>query len=217
MAARRTPAKPAWRTKFKNWWPSLPIAAIIALPFQVQSCRLQEEQKTPHLSIDLRFGGVSIGPTEGRQDEVVTIPITVWNNSEAVALNVVLNLLISDGTGREADLNAYAKKMGSPVNQISRLGRNEPWRLSLAPSVMPNAKEQYKTGARRCKIIVQLTWQDVREKSYSQATLAELKYVPAIERYSEYFFWNPEQSFSSYGGRKEQRELKRHWTLPFKF
>ena len=145
------------------------------------------------------------------------MPIAVYNNSEVPALNLECNLLLSDGSGRDIDLNHELKKDGPGTNRLGRLDQSTPWRLSLAPSVNPN-REQYKSGAFDGKAQVQLTWEDSRGRRYSQITLAQLRYAKQVETYPEKFFWERTASYTSYGNRKERDLLKRCWgLLPIQF
>ena len=180
-----------------------------------------EQANIPRLSVDvgwqLAYVGAGSGMVPPRQDNVVTMPIAVYNNSEVPALNLECNLLLSDGSGRDIDLNHELKKDGPGTNRLGRLDPSTPWRLSLAPSVNPN-REQYKSGAFDGKAQVQLTWEDSRGRRYSQITLAQLRYAKRVETYPEKFFWERMASYSNYGNRREQNLLKKRWGfLPVEF
>ena len=199
----------------RDWWT---LAGVVALLTLVYFWHRDEQSKIPRVSVDvswrLAYVGAGSGVIPRRQDNVVTVPIAVYNNSEVSALNLEMNLLLSDGSGRDIDLNEELRKDGQGINRLGRLDKFAPWRLSIAPSVNPN-REQYKSGDFNCKAQVQLTWEDVRGKTYSQLTLMRLKYAKAVETYPEKFFWERIASYSNYGGRAEQAMLKRRWgSLP---
>ena len=153
---------------WQNWWTLAGLATFLTLCYIFYR---DEQAKIPRLSVDVgwqqAYVGVGGGIIPPRQDNVVTVPIAVYNNSEAPALNLELNLLISDGSGRAIDLNQELKKDGQGTNRLGRLDKSLPWRLTIAPSVNPN-REQYKSGA-NCKIQVQLTWEDARGKKIGRA------------------------------------------------
>ena len=202
-----------------SWLTLAGLAALLSLGYLVYRDR---QAKIPRLSVDvgwqLAYVGVGSGIIPPRQDNVVTVPITVYNNSEVPALNLELNLLLSDGSGRrDIDLNHELKKDGQGTNRLGRLDPSRPWRLSLAPSVNPN-REQYKSGAFGSKAQVQLTWEDGGGRAYSQITLAQLRYAKQVETYHEKFFWERIASYSSYGNRTDRALLKRRWGyLPVQF
>ena len=201
-----------------SWWTLAGLAALLSLGYSVYCDR---QAQIPRLSVDVRWQLVYVGAGSGiippRQDNVVTLPIAVYNNSEVPALNLELNLLLSDGSGRDIDLNHELKKDGQGTNRLGRLDQSRPWRLSLAPSVNPNG-EQYKSGVFSVKAQVQLTWEDIRGKVYSQVTLAQLRYAKRVETYPEKFFWERIASYSNYGNRREQNLLKKRWGfLPVEF
>jgi hypothetical protein len=203
---------------WRNWWTLAGLVALLTLWYT--SCR-DEQAKIPRLSVDVGWQPAYVGAGSGiippRQDNVVTVPIAVYNNSEVPALNLELNLLLSDGSGRDIDLNQELQKDGQGTNRLGRLDKVRPWRLSLAPSVNPN-REQYKSGAFNCKAQAQLTWEDVRGGTYRQVTLIQLKYAKPVETYPERFFWERVAAYSSYGGRTERVLLKNRWgLLPVQF
>ena len=145
-----------------SWWTFAGLVALLSLGYLVSRDR---QAQIPRLSVDvgwpLAYVGAGSGIIPPRQDNVVTVPITVFNNSEVPALNLGFNLPLSDGSGRDIDLNHELKKDGQGTNRLGRLDQSRPWQLSLAPSVNPN-REQYKSGAFGGKAQVQLTWEDVR-------------------------------------------------------
>ena len=153
-----------------SWWTLVGLVALLSLGYLVYRDR---QAQIPQLSVDVGWQRASVGTGSGlmppRQDNVVTVPIAVFNNSEVPALNLEFNLLLSDGSGRDIDLNHALKKDGQGTNQLGRLDPSRPWRLSLAPSVNPN-REQYKSGVFGGKAQVQLTWEDVRGRVYSHIT-----------------------------------------------
>ncbi len=196
-------------------------ASAVGLGTLGYSCYRDQQNRIPRLSVDVGSEQVYVGPGSGvvppRQDNVViTVPIDVYNNSTVSALNLELNLLVSDGSGRQIDLNRELRKDGHGINQLGKLDSTKPWRLSLALSINPNA-EQYKLGAFKCQIQVELTWEDLLGKTYSQATLAQLRYSKAVEHYPERFFFERVGSHSSYGGRTDRDWLRTHWLLPIQF
>ena len=203
---------------WRNWLTLAGLAALLTLWYLYHR---DEQSKIPRLSVDagwqLAYVGAGNGIIPPRQDNVVTVPVAVYNNSEVPALNLELNLLLSDGSGRDIDLNHELKKDGQGTNRLGRLDKSKPWQLSLAPSVNPN-REQYKSGAFDCKAQVLLTWEDVRGRTYSQITLAQLRYAKQVETYHEKFFWERIASYSSYGNRTDRALLKRRWGyLPVQF
>lgn len=206
------------RKSSSGWWTLAGVVGFLALGYGFYR---DEQAKVPRLSVDvgwqLAYVGAGSGIVPPRRDNVVTVPIAVYNNSEVPALDLELNLLLSDGSGRDIDLNRALKKDGQGTNRLGRLDRSAPWRLSIAPSVNPN-REQYKSGAFSCTAQVQLTWEDVRGRTYSQATLVQLRYAKSVETYPEKFFWERIASYSSYGGRTERVLLKKRWgLLPVQF
>ena len=227
MPKKPSKKKPAQNGKggWRNWLTCSGLFALLTLLVALLTLGYHwycdEQAKIPRLSVDvgwqLAYVGAGSRIIPPRQDNVVTVPIAVYNNSEVSALNLELNLLLSDGSGRDIDLNQELRKDGQGTNRLGRLDKPTPWRLSIAPSVNPN-REQYKSGAFNCKAQVQLTWEDVRGKAYSQITLIQLRYARAVETYPEKFFWERIASYSSYGGRAEQTLLTKRWGfLPVKF
>lgn len=201
-----------------SWLTFAGFAALLTLAYFIYR---DEQAKIPRLSVDmgwqLAYVGAGSGILPPRRDNVITVPISVYNNSEVPALNLELNLLLSDGSGRDIDLNHELKKDEQGTNRHGRLDRSKPWRLSLAPSVNPN-REQYKSGEFAAKAQVQLTWEDIRGRSHSQITLAQLRYAKQVETYPEKFFWERIASYNSYGHRRERDLLKKRWgILPVKF
>jgi len=198
----------------------LTLAGLVGLATLMYTYYREEQAKIPRLSVDVGWQPAYVGDGKGvippRIDNVVTVPIAVYHNSGDPALNLELNLLMSDGSGREIDLNQALRKDGQGTNRLGRLDQSAPWRLSIAPSVNPN-REQYQSGAFNCKIAVQLTWEDTQGRAYSQVTLAQLRYSKAVERYPERFFWERVASYSSYSSRKDRDLLRKHLGLPVKF
>ncbi len=174
-----------------------------------------QPQEVPRLSVTCGRDAVHVGPTPGRIDEVVEIPMTVFNNSSLVAYDLVLDVLFSDGTGREAGLNEYFKSIDAPPLGIPRLVGGAEWRVPTpAISAPPNAKQLYASGKLHFKIKLQLTWKDGAGTEHKFVELASLQYVAARERYSDAFWFKP---VASYNSVENPDELKNQWGLPFKF
>ncbi len=175
-----------------------------------------EIQNTPRLSTQV-FGQSYVGPLKGRIDEVVTIPIAVYNNSDTFAYKVNLDLLISDGTGREVSLNEYFKSVNAPMMYKESLSPREQW-LILPPKAMSspaNSKELYSSGKLEFKAKLQLTWKDVKGKEYKFVNLAKLQYVCIEDETKQEAFWF--DSKGAYSSIEDRDEVEKHWGLKFNY
>lgn len=173
-------------------------------------------QNTPLLSAQI-FGESYVGPMKGRINEVVTTPIAVFNNSNAFAHKVTLDLLIADGTRREVSLNEYFKSVNAPIMYKERLSPREQW-LILPPKAMSspaNSKELYATGKLNFKAKLQLTWTDTKGNEYKFVNLEKLKYVRVEdETVVETFWFNSSKTYNSVDNKEE---LERNWGLNFNY
>lgn len=175
-----------------------------------------EIQNTPRLSAQI-FGESYVGPMEGRIDEVVTTPIAVFNNSDAFAHKVTLDLLIADGTGREVSLNEYFRSVNAPIMYKERLSPREQW-LILPPKAMSspgNSKELYATGKLNFKAKLQLTWTDAKGNEYKFVNLEKLKYVRVEDETVVEGFWF--DSIKTYNSIDNKEDLERNWGLNFNY
>lgn len=171
-----------------------------------------EVQNTPRLSAQI-LGESYVGPMEGRIDEVVTIPIIVFNNSDTFAHKVTLDLLISDGTGRVVSLNDYFKSINAPIMYMERIIPRGQWPIIPAKAIPApgNSKLLYSTGQLKFKAKLQLKWEDVKRREYKFVYLAELKYVHIKdEKEIEAFVFEPKGSYSSIDNKNA---LEKFWGL----
>ncbi len=209
------------------------IIAVVVCASQVRSCQVSQKaneiasnagkdvakvekvQMTPRLSAQI-YGQSDVGKVEGRMDEVVKIPVTVFNNSDAFAYNVVLDLLFSDGTGREVSLNDYFKSINAPIIKIERLAPRDIWILpNFIPSVPNDAKSLYASRKAIFKAKLQLTWQDDSGKKYKYVNLEELKYVSVKDAKSVEGFWF--ESKGAYSSIDNEKDIENNWGLNFKY
>jgi len=186
------------------------IVAIGALLLAMENFKIQN---TPRLTAK-SIGRVYAGPIQNRIDEVITVPITVFNNSDAFAYDVVLDLLFSDGTGREVSLNDYFKSVRLPITRKERMKKGEPWSLNFAPSAPNNAKDIYLAGEKKFKIKLQLEWKDAKGRKYKFVELAELTPSESIEGVSPQFWF---ESKGSYNSIDDPEEIDNSWGMNFNF
>ena len=212
------------------------IISLIALFTSIKSCRIAEKsQRTADNSYELSqeiyeiqyipkltaqiYGQSYVGPIQGRIDEVVTIPIIVSNNSDAFAHNIILDLLISDGTGREISLNDYFKSENLPIMYKDRLAPGEQWLMlsskAKALSAPVNAKEIYASGSKKFKAKLQLSWKDAKGKNYRFINLEELKYAVIEDEVVYESFWF--ESKEVYNSRDNNEGLEKNWGLNFNY
>ena len=198
------------------------MVTIVGLCAQCQSITIAERQYqlqiTPHLSVSLSKDSAYVGsgkPT--RQDDLICVPITVFNNSDAYALDVEVNLLMSYAKGAEVDLNAYLRKKKRNVVQVERMEKGTQWRIpqrNMCISVNPS--EFYKSGRETCRVKVQVTWSDSLRRQHRLVHLAELVLAEVDETVPEHFWFHTVASYSTLGGWKEKWLVNRYWGLPFR-
>jgi len=204
----------------KKWSWLNTIIAIVALIVAMEANRLSKEvfdiQNTPRLSAQI-FGETYVGPMEGRIDEVVTIPVAVFNNSDAFAHKVTLDLLIADGEERKFSLNDYFESVNAPLMYKERLSPREQW-LILPPkaiSAAANSKELYSTGKRKFKAKLQLTWEDAKGNEFKFINLEELQYMCIEDEKKVEAFWFDSKKTCNSIDNKE--EIKEGWGLSFDY
>lgn len=175
---------------------------------------------TPRLSIATNFRVAYVGSSSSRQDEVVCVPITVFNNSGAYALDVQFDLLMSYAKGMDTSLNEYLKKENRPLPYQNRLGPGEKWESrtdEFCMSVVNNAVETYKAGKEECKAQINLTWRDIQRKEHRLVHLARLVYAPPIERSGGYFWFKHIVSYDTLSGLLDKWRVKHYWRSPIRF
>jgi hypothetical protein len=199
-------AKFCWR----NWGSLL---SIIAIALSGYATYLHNEtykvQNTPRLTAK-SLGGVYVDHIQGREDEVVTVPVTVFNSSDAFAYDVILDLLFSDGTGRKVSLNDYLKSVRMPIIKKERLNKGEMWSLNFSPSAPNDARQMYLSSEKKFKIKLQLQWKDTKGKEYKFVEMAELTPSKSIEGISPQFWF---ESKASYNSVDDPKEITKHWGL----
>lgn len=193
------------------------VLSIVAIVLSAANLYLYNEvfkiQNTPRLTVKSQ-GKVYIGRIQGRIDEIVSVPIVISNSSDAFAYDVTLDLLFSDGTGREVSLNDYFKSVRLPIIRKERLNKGETWSLNFTPSGPNNAEQIYLSGEKKFKIKLQLTWRDAKGKEYKFVELAELMPSESIEGTSPQFWF---ESRASYSSIDDPKEIDKHWGMNFDF
>ncbi len=200
------------------------IISISALIISVRACSRSDEvfeiQNIPRLSAQLS-GESYVGTMPPRVDEVVTVPIIVSNNSDAFAYDVIIDLLISDGTGREVSLNDYFKSINVPIMCKERMIPREQWMMipAKAMSAPNNSRELYSTGNLKFKAKLQLEWKDVKGKKYKFVNLGELKYahIKDGERSIESFWIDSKATYASYASKEDKKNLEKIWGINFNY
>lgn len=200
------------------------LISIIALIISAKAYWLSADtfkiQHTPRLTAQLT-GESYVGLMPPRVDEVVTIPIIISNNSNAFAYDVTIDLLISDGTGREVSLNDYFKGQNLPIMRKDRMTPSEQWIMipGKAMSAPNSSKELYSTGKLKFKAKLQLEWKDVRGKKYRFINLGELKFVRIKdgERTDESFLIDSKATYASYIGKIDIKNLEKYWGMNFNY
>ena len=200
------------------------IISTVALIISVRACSRSDEifkiQNTPRLSAQLS-GESYVGSMPPRIDEVVTVPIIVSNNSDAFAYDVIIDLLISDGTGREVSLNDYFRSVNVPIMYKERMIPREQW-IMIPPKAMSapnNSRELYSTGKLTFKAKLQLGWKDVKGKKYKFVNLGELKYahIKDGERSIESFWIDSKATYASYTSKDDKKNLDKNWGMNFNY
>ena len=209
-----------WKKKNKDFWTAAGVIvsavfSTVALFQSWQNASIAKKQTIPRVIAELRPESVYVGKMQGRIDEAVTIPITIRNLTDTIARDVVVDLLISYDGGKEGvSLNEYFRGINAPVIHRESLGR-EAWNLpSLAPSVIGNAVELYRSGKVKCKIKIPVEWKDLEGKEYRAICLAELTYKNRIEAYPEQFWWESRGCFDS---ENSEPMIRKHWGKSFAF
>ncbi len=169
-------------------------------------------QNIPRLSAQVVEANV--GRIEGRMDDVVLMLINVYNNSNAFAHAVELDVIISDGTGRVASLNEDAKQKNLPIIYRESLGPGDYLIFLVKPSTFPNARGNYSSGKNIFKAKLQLSWKGPKNNvEYRYLNLMELKYFFIEEQKTIEGFWF--DSKNAYNSIDNNKELEENWGLNF--
>ncbi len=189
------------------------LALVHSLSSHQELVRIQNIRSVPRLSATASLGTVYVGAMEGRVDDVVSVPMVVFNNSDSFAHDLIVDLLFADGTGREGSLNEYFRSVNAPIISRKRLEKGAVWNVGTrAISAPKNANELYESGKLKFKVKIQVQWKDDIGMSYRFIELAELVHVNAIESYGGGFWF---KSLGSHSSIDEPNEVNRYWGLPF--
>ena len=191
-------------------------ALILSIISNNRSSDIFKIQNTPRLSAQI-FGNSFVGRIPNRIDEVVTIPMVVFNNSDTFAYNVTLDLIIDDGTGRKVSFNEYTKTINAPMLFYKdRLSPREQLLISSKAMSSPNdSKELYSTGKLKFKAKLVLSWSDVKGRSYKFINLEELKYVYVVDEVKTEGFWF--DSKKTIDTLTDKREVEKYSGLNFDY
>ena len=167
------------------------------------------------VTLTIPKGAVQVGKNPGRIDEIVGVPATVLNNTGETIFDLVLDILFSDGTGRQGSLNEYFESVGAPAISFPALPRDQMWTIpQQAISAPNNAKELYASGRREFKVKLQLIWKDGHGHEHRAIELAKLHYLKEREGYTDAFWF---KSYGSYDSGKNREALEKRWGLSFDF
>jgi len=154
-----------------------------------------------------------------RVDEVVTVPIVISNNSNAYAHDIVVDLLISDGTGRKVSLNDYFRENNIPIRRRVRMTPGEQWTISSVAMSSPNdSRELYASGTLKFKAKLQLEWKDVNGKQYRFINLGELKFtrIKDGDNIIETFWIDSTATYASIN-KNDRKKLDKYWGMDFDY
>jgi hypothetical protein len=173
---------------------------------------------TPRLSIATDFRAARVlGPSGGRKDDVVCIPVTIYNNSNAYALNIDLEILMLFANGQPPlSLNQFQIETNQPTTRISRLEPGKKWEShpdELCLSAASNAAEVYRQGTQQCRIEINLDWEDTQRREHRLVHFAELKYAEPTENTGGYFWFQPVVLYDTMSGFLNWWQINRHWGL----
>lgn len=184
-----------------------------------KSYQLSEEvfkiQNTPRLAAQI-VGEAYVGKWPNRTDEVVAAAVSVLNVSDAFANDVTLDLMFSDGMGRQDSLNNYFKTIGAGTLSILTIGPRMVWTLPPQGISSPaGSRELYSSGKCTFKMKLLITWRDTKGNEYRFVDLERLKYVRVVDKETkEYFIF---ESAGKYDSIRNQSEVEKYWGLNFDY
>ncbi len=196
------------------------LLAVVPLYFHWQANQIAgksyELSITPRLSVATNFRTSHVGASGG-QDEVICVPVAIFNNSSAYALDVEFDVLMSRAKGEEVSLNQYLRSKNQLPPYRSRLAPGAEWQSrtnEFCISVVNNAIETYKSGKEQCKVQINLAWRDIQRKQHRLVHLAQLVYAAPSDRSGGYFWFERVGSYETLAGILGWWQVHRHWGLP---
>lgn len=227
LMGNRTRAKSP-KPFYERWWFVLFVAPLLVLlvggVLLERGCSVGYLSKTDNKSVvattypDLAPAipkiAVRVGPMPPREDDIVEVPMAVYNNSEVDAYDLELDLLFSDGTGREGSLNDYLRSVGAPPIQVDKLGKNKVWKIRpQAISAPVRAKNLYSSGKLTFEVQLELDWKDRLGKQYRAVRQGSLKYIEKRDGYPDTFWF---ESGPAYSSISDPDKVSEFWGLPLK-
>ena len=213
--------KPELWKRFGKWLLALVgivITAWVLDLFGPQAQLPTKQVASPRLSLRTDFRPAYVGPARGRIDEVVCVPVGIYNNSDAFALDPQFDILMNyTSWAKPTSLKQYQTDQKMPTSGMSRLERGAKWESSpneLCLSVVSNAAQIYQQGTQQCQIEINLEWLDAARKKYRLVHFAQLTYAEPAENTQGYFWFRPVAQYDTLSGPDSLSQVHRHWGLP---